>query len=178
MLDPTRYKSLQEAWVSNHTGSTIQDLIFFMLIAPITTIFQRAVSGALNLQKLDARGVSLLAFLVDFVTAVFPLLIGFLYSEYTLKLYATLLAISSLAIYWYPSRILCVNLPEKFHIHKPFLTNFRTSMMLCTCTAILAVDFPIFPREFAKTESYGLSLMDVGVGGFILSLGLVSVKAR
>lgn len=48
--------------------------------------------------------------------------------------------------------------PQRF----PFivsLTVYRAHMMLLTILAILAVDFPVFPRMLAKCETFGVSLV-------------------
>lgn len=60
----------------------------------------------------------------------------------------------------------------------PYLSNLMSTLLLATSIAILAVDFPLFDRRFAKTEMYGWSLMDVGVGGFIAINGALSPEAR
>ena len=44
-----------------------------------------------------------------------------------------------------------------------YITNYRSSMLVVTAICILAVDFPIFPRRFGKTENFGFGLMDIGM---------------
>ncbi|KAJ9476259.1 GPI-anchored wall transfer protein 1 [Pseudozyma hubeiensis] len=59
---------------------------------------------------------------------------------------------------------------------RPFLTVYRAHMMLVTIISILAVDFPVFPRFLSKCESWGTSWMDMGVGSFVFSLGIISAS--
>ena len=63
-------------------------------------------------------------------------------------------------------------------LHMACFTHHRALVMLNTCLAILAVDYHIFPRRFAKTETFGVSLMDAGVGAFVYANGVVSYMAR
>lgn len=59
-----------------------------------------------------------------------------------------------------------------------FLTFYRSTVSYLTFVAILAVDFTIFPRSYAKTEVYGYGLMDLGAASFCVSGGFVSWFAR
>lgn len=68
--------------------------------------------------------------------------------------------------------------PEGIQPLRTYISSYRVTVMLVTCICILAVDFKIYPRRYAKTETYGTSVMDLGVGAYILANSLVSRQAR
>ncbi|KAG1931654.1 phosphatidylinositol-glycan biosynthesis class W protein [Pimephales promelas] len=60
----------------------------------------------------------------------------------------------------------------------PFVTVFRVLVNVKTAISILAVDFSVFPRRYAKTETYGTGVMDFGVGAYVIANALVCPEAR
>jgi phosphatidylinositol glycan class W len=56
------------------------------------------------------------------------------------------------------------------------LSYIRASIMIMSTIAILAVDFSPFPRRFAKTEGFGISLMDIGVGTVVASFSTMAAR--
>ncbi|NXB69597.1 PIGW protein, partial [Donacobius atricapilla] len=60
----------------------------------------------------------------------------------------------------------------------PAITVFRVYVNVLTSISILAVDFPQYPRRYAKAETYGTGVMDLGVGAFIFGNALVCPELR
>ncbi|XP_018568792.1 uncharacterized protein At4g17910-like [Anoplophora glabripennis] len=119
-------------------------------------------------------------FIMEYIFLVLPIILSItILSHYLINILFTLIAVvvTTLALVIYsikPTKSLVTD--EKYKTN--FITNARSTINVLSVAAILAVDFKIFPRDFAKTESFGYSLMDVGVGLFMYSNGIVAPEAK
>ncbi|KAI9853071.1 MAG: Glucosaminyl phosphatidylinositol (GlcN-PI) nositol acylation protein [Thelocarpon superellum] len=189
------YKSLKEDFVSNLSGGDIAEINYVTAIAPSAIVLWSALQSRLCFYTPYTPA----AFLADFLLNCGGILLATtLYSSTPLLLNVLLLS-PALILYWIPparpSRMKAKppqarpsddaedssKQPSKATSSAPFpqkafLTTYRGCMMVVTCVAILAVDFRIFPRRFAKVENWGTSLMDLGVGSFVFSAGLVAAR--
>ncbi|KAF2820244.1 GPI-anchored wall transfer protein 1 [Ophiobolus disseminans] len=181
------YKEMKEAWVSGHTGSSVADVNSVSLAMPLSILLWSVVQSRTRLFTPYTPGACLVDFLLNCGVTLFATTI-YSSSPWVLNLLLLL-----------PAVLLCVlekpvplkrtppQLPKKDDNTKedkldplpvkPFITNYRGAMMVITCVAILAVDFRVFPRRFAKVENWGTSVMDMGVGSFVFTAGVVSVRS-
>ncbi|KAF8455954.1 GPI-anchored wall transfer protein 1 [Terfezia claveryi] len=184
------YKERKEDFVSNHYGGTISEINLITAVAPSAYILYSVLQS--RLQFFTPYGP--LQFFCDFLLNTLAILFSVtVYSSYPALLNILIL---TPAIFIYltqkpvPQRAVPVEAKKRKNElaaasasgelvmpKKAFLTAYRGGMMVITCIAILAVDFKIFPRRFAKVENWGTSLMDLGVGSFVFSGGLVSASA-
>lgn len=117
--------------------------------------------------------------IVDFLFIVVPILLIFtVLSEWTHVMAALLTLILLLCIIVKRDDSSIMKRRQSLDFTRKILSSFRALTMMVTCFCILAVDFQIFPRKYAKTETYGTGWMDLGVGSFVLANALVSRQAR
>ncbi|KAM7222185.1 GPI-anchored wall transfer protein 1 [Rhypophila decipiens] len=189
------YKQLKEEFVSNLSGGPVSEIAQVCAVAPIVSLLW----SVLQTRQSFFKPYTPLAYVVDFLLNVGALLLSVtLYASAPLLLNVLLLS-AAFAVYILPSHLSSRRkkplLPPDVKkakaaaggagaqgssqgvlSTKPFLTNYRGNMMVVTCICILAVDFRLFPRRFAKVETWGTSLMDMGVGSFVFSAGIVAAR--
>ncbi|CAN0928076.1 Uncharacterized protein At4g17910 [Linum grandiflorum] len=185
------HKHLKEEFVSNLNGSSMLEIASLSTIVPALFLLRRAFcnsyrndeAGLLRKKDDDAVAVSrklgahLAVISLDFLFLMVPTLLALTVLAEWAYVLAIFLAvvILSLAAKRFTSYASSSGTPTQLRTN---ISAYRVNVMIVTCMCILAVDFTIFPRRYAKTETYGTSLMDLGVGSFILTNALVSRQAR
>lgn len=72
-----------------------------------------------------------------------------------------------------------VNFKNISHCNRNVVTFIRSIVALQTAICILGADFKsVFPEKFLKQKSYGLSLMDIGVGSYLFNGGIFAHKCK
>ncbi|RPB04023.1 GPI-anchored wall transfer protein 1 [Choiromyces venosus 120613-1] len=178
-------KNLKQDFVSNLTGGTINEINLVTAVAPATYILYAALQTRLGFFKPYGP----VQFIADFLLSAVAILFSTtLYSSFPLLLNLLIVSPAILLHLGQSRNTKRAAKPKPQNVEKEtnsapefpkkaFLTVYRGSMMVITCCAILAVDFKVFPRRFAKVENWGTSLMDIGVGSFVFSGGMMSAKS-
>ncbi|EFA76040.1 phosphatidylinositol glycan [Heterostelium album PN500] len=178
-----QYKLEHEEFVKNPTGSTLFETCTVLNIIPVSLLLQKVLFTTFfdNNVKIP---LAVRVFL-EFSIIVLPCIASVTYTEMTIPLILLmLLTCLIIPIFAKPSSkqfylsenkdmLNLMNAPRK-----RFIEEYRAFVMIATIICILAVDFKVFPRRFSKTETFGISLMDIGVGSVVLSGAMVSRHAR
>lgn len=181
---------LKEAFVSNLNGTSLQEVALGSLIAPLCFLNR----GLIMILYYQAKGTIVFPFpkishlLLDFSVLILPIVLSStVLSSVLHHVTLGLIAVSAgLCCYSNSSpapghqrNTLGTFLQSHVTFHQvPFVTVSRVFVNVITAISILAVDFPVFPRRYAKTETYGTGIMDFGVGAYVFANALVCPEAR
>jgi len=157
----SEYKRLKEDFVTGLNGTSVEEIILFFILAQVVQWAAMVATALLHWQNKTTKK----RFFLEFVLIVLPILTGVTFTEYTTMIIATCVLFLFISVS-------VASFPKYRAPPSPAIASLRSLLLLVTAIAILAVDFKIYPRRFAKTENYGTGLMDIGVGGFIVSNGI------
>ncbi|XP_007946120.1 phosphatidylinositol-glycan biosynthesis class W protein [Orycteropus afer afer] len=182
-------KQMKEAFVSNLNGTTILETMQ-VLCLPAPCVLCRGLLIVL-LQHFCSSYTWRTQFFIDFVVLIVPLVatLTILSSFLLLEQLTIITFVAGLAYQIYCKRTYYARVPVQKIIENflktsveseyiPAISCFRVTNHVFTAIAILAVDFPLFPRRFAKTELYGTGIMDLGVGGFVFGTAMVCPEVK
>jgi phosphatidylinositol glycan class W len=176
---PRKYAE-KEAFVTGHDGTNPFEIFILCLAIPIGLRLHSKLITTL----LPLRGTSTnyrMEVVIEFATLILPNLI----LQTSLLSYLVgpivLLAAMTIISFIIPTNVVRSSSTTKSSSSSsqteindkrpPFLTVHRAAVYIQTAIAILAVDFPIFPRRYCKTEVSGYGWMDLGAASFIIIAG-------
>ncbi|KAK0407772.1 hypothetical protein QR680_003584 [Steinernema hermaphroditum] len=174
----------REQFVSGHSGGSQWEVFAVQLVAPLAVVCRNLILRWIFLRPNPFSNHVWSKFWIDFVLLVTPMLLSLtLMANHVLLLVilqiataACLILLFSWEYYFYVSekpsfdQVLDRVIPREMG-PTTFFAYMRSMLMIFTCIAILAVDFQVFPRRFAKTETFGHSVMDIGAAAFVFLMG-------
>lgn len=168
-MDPAEYKVLHESYMQNNNGTSAVQ-VFLHIVPSYFALFHA-------IQLIPAAAIAHIPgrFVLEFSLIVLPFVLNVtILNQMVMKISLTLAFTTIIAVVH--------QMKHKMHFmpfvqipgRKPqFVTLLRAMINVMTAVCILAVDFKVFPRELAKTETFGFGLMDIGVGMYVFSNGIV-----
>ncbi|NXT18816.1 PIGW protein, partial [Syrrhaptes paradoxus] len=183
-------KHLKEAFISNLNGTSLVEISLGLSLAPLCLLCRGLLLILYHLhygKPLSSRKYSLL---LDFLVLVSPLIFACTVLSPIIFFMPTIIAAFCAGIFSkiysqrHETRVPFRQIVKDFQKtyldpeYIPAITVFRVYINVLTSISILAVDFPQYPRRYAKTETYGTGVMDFGVGAFIFGNALVCPEVR
>ncbi|CAN9501610.1 unnamed protein product [Ophioblennius macclurei] len=186
-------REVKEAFISNLNGTSLEEVALGSFLTPLCLI-NRGIIMILYHQFNGTLPLPLPLMshmLLDFFILILPLVLSCTVLSDVLHLVIISLTLFSFCLVCYIYRAgrqhskrhsqSTISTFLQSHVESdqvPFVTLFRVFVNVKTAISILAVDFVIFPRRYAKTETYGTGVMDFGVGAFVFANALVCPEAR
>lgn len=189
-LQAMSQRELKEAFISNLNGTSLQEVALGSFLAPLCLVNRGLILILYHqFRAKDQTPPPVISYLLlDFSVLILPLVLSCTILSSILQQVIIGITVVSAALFCYinshPTASRQVNTVTSFlqshiQVHQvPFVTIFRVLVNVKTAISILAVDFSIFPRRYAKTETYGTGVMDFGVGAFVFANALVCPEAR
>ncbi|CAM0879589.1 unnamed protein product [Alopecurus aequalis] len=183
-------KLLKEQFVSNLAGSSLLEIAALSTIVPAVVVLRKWSSGDNIWRDLVKKNDDVRrghkgwvyyfsALAIDYITVVLPILLIFtVLAEWAYTCAFFLVIMMSTYVIFKRSQSHLKARQHNLPSLRTDISSYRVSVVLVTCLSILAVDFKIFPRRYAKAETYGSGIMDLGVGSFVVANALVSRQAR
>ena len=173
---PRKYAE-KEAFVTGHDGTTPLEIFLLCLAVPIGLRLHSKLKSCYCARKKNTnKCYNWAEIAIEFAALVLPnLLLQTSLLPYIIGPSVLHIFMSGLS-YILPKYYKQSNDQTNNHItniinRPPFLTVHRSTIYIQTAIAILAVDFPIFPRRYCKTEVGGYGWMDLGAASFIIMAG-------
>jgi glucosaminylphosphatidylinositol acyltransferase len=173
----TDYRYRKELFVSNLNGTTLFET-GCIVINICSTYFLCQIAKS-RLASHMIRTHSWMNFLFEYIILIVPMVLVSTCLSSISRIFHIVLWCSAFLVYFLTDdKRISNQVLQHSQTYSRIIELFRSQIFLVTNLCILAVDFPVFPRRYAKTENYGYSGMDLGVGLFALSHGMVSSEAR